>query len=457
MKFRVLVFIFIIISTLFLVISLLSPHVIIDNKEINFNGEDTYNIKAYNVLGDISKYIKVRDNIDRSTIGSYDVVVSVRYLFFRYDRVFKIKVCDKNRPTISLMGNDSSLVCPNGDYDEEGFTATDDYDGDITDRVMVNYFDDFVMYSVKDSSGNYFETKRKLIFEDNEKPSIEIKGGNRVTIYRGSNYVDSGALANDNCDGDISDKILSTGNVDSNKVGEYTIVYKVTDSSGNTSSAERVITVINRPYYYGNGVIYLTFDDGPSYLTGRILDILDEENVKATFFVTSGGDYVVRAYNSGHTIALHTASHLYSYIYANEYNYFNDLSKVSDDVYYAIGIRSNIIRFPGGSSNTVSRNYNRGIMSRLTMEVVSRGYNYFDWNVDSNDAGSDINDSTRIYNNVIRGLSHNKTNIVLMHDSASHMATLNALRDIIDYGKSNGYSFRAIDSSTPSVRHLVNN
>ena len=96
-------------------------------------------------------------------------------------------------------------------------------------------------------------------------------------------------------------------------------------------------------------------------------------------------------------------------------------------------------------------------MSRLTKEVSNQGYIYFDWNVDSNDAGGDGGNSNKIYNNVIKGLSYNKTNIVLMHDSASHVATVNALKSIIKYGKNNGYTFKAITSDTQVVRHKVNN
>ena len=208
---------------------------------------------------------------------------------------------------------------------------------------------------------------------------------------------------------------------------------------------------------YGLEYIYLTFDDGPSYLTGKILDILDSENIKATFFVTHGGDYLKRAYNSGNTIALHTYTHNYSYVYSSIDNYFIDLNNVSNSVYNSIGIHPKIIRFPGGSSNTISKNYSNGIMSRLTNEVINRGYTYFDWNVDSNDAGGDGYNNNKIYNNVINGLSHSKTNIVLMHDSESHSASVDALRNIIKYGKNNGYTFKAITSDTPIVRHGANN
>ena len=78
-------------------------------------------------------------------------------------------------------------------------------------------------------------------------------------------------------------------------------------------------------------------------------------------------------------------------------------------------------------------------------------------NVDSNDAGGDGYNSNKIYKNVINGLSHSKTNIVLMHDSESHSASVDALRNIIKYGKNNGYTFKAITSDTPIVRHGVNN
>lgn len=457
MKFKKAIIISIVISVILLICTLLLPNINIDKDTIDYNSNDTYNVKVYNTIGDINKYIKISDNIDKKVLGNYQVTVKVRYLFYRYDKKINVKVVDNINPVLSLNGNNPSYVCPNMEYEEEGYTASDDYDGDITDKVNIEKNGNFIIYSVKDSSGNKNEIRRDIIFKDKEVPSLTLKGDNNIVIYKNSKYIEEGYVANDKCDGDITDKVIVTGTVDTNRVGTYTINYKVVDNSGNETSLDRKVTVRERPSYYGNGNIYLTFDDGPSYLTKEILDILDEEDIKATFFVTSGGEYVRRAYNSGHTIALHTSSHKYSYVYSSEENYFNDLNTVSDSVYNSIGIRCKFIRFPGGSSNTISRNYNNGIMSRLVNAVVNKGYVYFDWNVDSNDAGGDGNNSNKIYNNVINGLSHNKTNIVLMHDSASHRGTVNALRDIIRYGKDNGYSFKAITSDTPTVRHPVNN
>lgn len=453
MKYKKIITIILLVLINLLICFLLLPKVKIDKTIINYNSSITYKVKASNILGDITRYIKVSDNINNKVLGNYQVEVKVRYLFYRYNKYFDIKVVDDTKPSISLVGNNPTYVCPGKEYKEEGFIASDDYDGDITDKVNVIKNNNSIIYKVEDSSSNKEEIIRNIIFEDKEAPIITLNGGNYIVIYKNDKYVEKGYIASDKCDGDIISKVEITGNVDSSKVGEYSLEYKVIDNSGNETTVKRIVVVKERP----KGVIYLTFDDGPSYLTNKILDILDEEKVKATFFVIKGDNYVKRAYDSGHTIALHTSSHNYSYVYASETNYFKDLTKVSDSVYNTISVRCKIIRFPGGSSNTISRRYNKGIMSRLTKEVSNQGYIYFDWNVDSNDAGGDGGNSNKIYNNVIKGLSYNKTNIVLMHDSVSHVATVNALKSIIKYGKNNGYSFKAITSDTQVVRHKVNN
>ena len=457
MKYKKIIIITFIILIILFISFLLFPKVKIDKTIINYNSDITYKVSASNILGDITKYIKISDNINNKVLGSYQVKVKINYLFYHYNKYFTIKVVDDTKPIISLNGNKPSYVCPTKKYVEEGFSAVDDYDGDITDKVSVIKEDNFIIYSVLDTSSNKDEVKREIIFEDRKAPSITLTGGDSIIIYKNTRYSENGYTAIDECDGDITNKVEIKGEVDTSKVGEYSIEYKVVDNNGNETSVKRIIVVKDKINYQGDGFIYLTFDDGPSYLTNKILDILDEEEIKATFFVTKGNSYVKRAYDSGHTIALHTSSHEYSYIYKSETNYFNDLNKVSDSVYNTIGIRSKIIRFPGGSSNTVSRRYNKGIMSKLVNEVLNQGYVYYDWNVDSNDAGSDLKNSDKIYNNVIKSLSHSKTNVVLMHDSASHTATVNALKNIIKYGKNNGYSFKAITSDTPVVRHKVNN
>jgi len=434
------------------------PYVEIVNVESNIGTEYIPIIKGYTALFDFNDKVKVTtDNVDVNKIGNYKVVASINVLSFTIKKNFDVNIIDKEKPIIVLSGDNPSYVCNGKNYVEEGYVVNDNYDSDITNNIIITEFDDSILYSVKDSSGNESKLERKLIIGDKERPSINLNGDSIINLYLGERYSEPGYSAIDNCDGDITGNVVVTGTVDTTKIGNYTIKYEITDTTGNYNSIDRTVIVKKKTNYYGNGNIYLTFDDGPSYLTNRILDILDEEGVKATFFVTSANESTRRAYNSGHAIALHTSSHNYSYIYSSADNYFNDLNAVSNAVYNVIGIRPNIIRFPGGSSNTVSRNYNIGIMSYLTMEVVNRGYTYFDWNISSGDAGGDIYNSNNIYYNVVNNLSHSKTNVVLMHDSGGHEATVEALRNIISYGKEYGYSFKAITSDTPVVTHNVNN
>jgi peptidoglycan/xylan/chitin deacetylase (PgdA/CDA1 family) len=226
---------------------------------------------------------------------------------------------------------------------------------------------------------------------------------------------------------------------------------------GNSTKVTRTVTV-KEPPPPKNSTIYLTFDDGPSNVTDDVLNILSEEGVKATFFVINRNDsynYLMqRAVNEGHTVALHGYSHNYRSVYASLDSYFNDMNLISDKVYNVTGIRSNIFRFVGGSSNTVS-NFNPGIMTTLTKEAINRGYKYYDWNVSSNDTSG--LSSSQIYNRVISQIGNNSTYIVLMHDYDNNWNTVNIIRDIIRWGKNNGYKFSNITNSTPDIHHTVNN
>lgn len=204
------------------------------------------------------------------------------------------------------------------------------------------------------------------------------------------------------------------------------------------------------------GIIYLTFDDGPSRNTAYILDVLKSENVKATFFITGkGSDYIIkREYEEGHSIGLHTYSHSYKTIYSSVDNYFQDIEAVNQRLCDITTTRSKIIRFAGGSSNTISRRYKKGLMSELTKEVVARGYKYYDWNIDSGDS-SGVSNCNRVYNNVIKNLKSDKVNMVLMHDTKK--CTAKVLKKIIDYGKNNGYQFKKITEKTEMITQKINN
>lgn len=206
--------------------------------------------------------------------------------------------------------------------------------------------------------------------------------------------------------------------------------------------------------------IYLTFDDGPSPRTPEVLKILRDNGVKATFFVThisgKSSHYMKDIVAEGHTIALHSYTHDYDKIYASEEAYFADLQQISDLVYSETGVRTNLIRFPGGSSNIVSR-FNPGIMTRLTQQVTDKGYVYFDWNVVSGDANRGGATAQQIINNCRKVPKKSDAVIVLMHDSVEKRTTVEALPEVIAYYKAAGCKFATITESTPPAHQRVAN
>lgn len=410
---------------------------------------------------DISKDIKTTNNINIKKLGEYEVKYTLNNFVIPISKTRKVKVVDKSKPTITLEGEKEVSVCPGKKYQEEGFIAIDNYDGDITKKVTRTTEDGRIIYSVLDSSKNLKKVTRKLVYKDEEKPNIQLNGLTEMNVTLGTVFTDPGYKVLDNCDGDITNNVNVSGSVNTNVEGTYTITYTVTDYAGNKTSVDRKVTVLKKIDPNSGvrkpGVIYLTFDDGPQEgTTNAILDILKEEGVKATFFVTNkGADYLIkREADEGHIIALHTASHNYATVYSSVDNYFNDLNVVGERVKRITGYESKIIRFPGGSSNTVSRKYCQGIMTTLTNEVLNRGYRYYDWNISSGDAGG-TTDPNGVYNNVVNSLSHDRPNIILMHDIKTH--TRDALKNIIKYGKENGYTFEPITMDTAMIRQRVNN
>ena len=413
--------------------------------------ESKYVEKGYKAsfLGkDITKKVKVSGKVNEKKLGEYKIKYKVSEGIFSRTTIRKVLVKDLEKPKMNIS-KDDVYVCPGSEFVPEKVTATDNYDKKVKVKNVLSKDKNTVTYSATDSSGNTSSITKKVLYKDKEAPKIEVVGGEEMYISVGVGFTDPGVKVTDNCDGEIED-VTKEGSVDSNKVGTYTITYSVKDKAGNEAKKTRKVIV-------SNGVIYLTFDDGPnSGTTDVILNILKEEGVKATFFVTNNGpdELIKREFDDGHTVALHTASHDYSIVYASDESYFNDLNRVSERVKRITGQESKIIRFPGGASNTVSRRYSSGIMTRLTNEVVARGYKYYDWNISSGDAGG-TTQASGVYYNVVSGLRHDRANMVLMHDIKGH--TRDALRDIIKYGKNNGYRFEKITMNTEMITQRVNN
>ena len=281
---------------------------------------------------------------------------------------------------------------------------------------------------------------------DDVPPTVTINGGDDINVALGTTFEDDGVTAYD----DRTDVTVDiNGEVDTNTVGEYI----VTDEHGNSTTVTRKVNVLEP-----TGVIYLTFDDGPGAYTSALLDVLAKHNVKATFFVTCAGsdDMVVREYDEGHSVALHTCSHNYSSIYSSPDAYFEDLAAVQNRVKNLTGYTSKLIRFPGGSSNTISTRYDGGsrIMSYLAREVENRGFTYFDWNVTSGDAAG-VTTPEGVYERVVNALKPGGSSVVLQHDIKGY--SVDAVENIILFGKEHGYIFAKLDASSFTAHHGVNN
>lgn len=402
--------------------------------------------------------------VDPKVVGEYKIKYIYQYKDKELEKEQIVKVEDKDSPTINVEDNNFT-VCPNQTTANFKVEAFDEHDGDLSKNVTQVIEGNQVIFQVADSSGNKIEVTKDLTFQDSQKPTLTLKGNKTIYVKLNGKYTEPGATATDNCDGNINKSIKISGKVDTSKTGEYQISYQVSDKSGNKQSLTRKVIV----YKENNSsvqtatdkTIYLTFDDGPGPYTNKLLDVLKKYNVKATFFVTDQSitkgydDVILRAYNEGHTIGLHTSTHNYN-IYRSEEAYFKDLYAIQEKVKRITGHTSMIIRFPGGSSNTVSRSYDNGkkIMSTLTAAVEAKGFKYFDWNVSSGDAGSTTS-TQKVVSNVTKSLGSKKTYVVLQHDTKSF--SVNAVEEIIKYGLAKGYKFEALTMDSPVVHHKVNN
>lgn len=197
-------------------------------------------------------------------------------------------------------------------------------------------------------------------------------------------------------------------------------------------------------------IAYLTFDDGPSENTFDILDILQEKDIKATFFIVGreideeGEDVLKRMVNEGHTIGIHTYSHMCNEIYCSVERFLDDFNNVYQRIYEVTGERVNIYRFPWGSNNK----YNKGIKDALIDEMERRGFSCYDWNVSADDS---IGRPTpySILHNIKKDMKRDDHPIILMHDSKINDLTVKMLPDIIEMIGDMGFGFDTLENREP--------
>lgn len=231
---------------------------------------------------------------------------------------------------------------------------------------------------------------------------------------------------------------------------------KVEESVRDTETKAEEPAKIN-PVKSSGKKVYLTFDDGPSSNTDQILDILKDYDVKATFFVVGKTDErSVKAYQriveEGHTLAMHSYSHKYDEIYESKEAFARDLNSLQEYLYETTGVWPRIYRFPGGSSNTVSK----VDMQELIEYLTDIGITYFDWNVASGDAVSRTLPAETIVNNCLSGIEKQKESVILMHDASNKGTTIEALPQIIEAIQEQGDAeLLLITDETVPVQHIA--
>lgn len=392
-------------------------------------------------------------------VGTFEVVYRAKFGIWSGEAKRTVKIVDRVKPKILLYSDPGTYVIPGEEYVEEGFLARDNYDGDLNDQVQIKRYHNRIVYSVTDSSGNRTEVERKIVYYDPVFPDLQLKGETELLLRPGENYEEPGFSAADNLDGDLTDRVVVSGRVNTWKAGTYTITYSVKDRFGNTTTSVRTVKVqhTNQPEIIEpeGKVIYLTFDDGPGPYTKELLDVLKKYDVKATFFVvkTKYLDLLKDIAADGHAIGIHSVSHDYEEIYSSEEAYFRDLNELRNLIKQTCGVETTLVRFPGGSSNTVSK-FNKGIMTRLCQALTDMGYQYFDWNVNSGDAGL-TKKTEEVIQYIKDGVVKQDISIVLQHDIKEY--SVQAVEEIILWALENGYRFLPLDPTSPNAHHEVRN
>ena len=434
-----------------------------DIEKVEINNQ--YDAKSFveKVRGHDKNEVKIDDSkVNTKKLGTYVIVYKIGDDKYEH----KIEVVDTKAPRFELLKNvevdtagklkAKELVTNIQDETKTKVFFKEDYDLKKAGKLKVTVV-------VEDEGNNQTEKETTIqLIDDKEAPVLEGVGDLMIEKNKKIDYLKN-ITAKDNLDPNPSIKV-DDSQVDTSKLGTYQIVYTVSDRSNNKHTYKQRVEVVDKLIQKDKGqsqekIVYLTFDDGPSNNTKKILDILDKYNAKATFFVTGTNqkcNYLIKeAHQKGHTIALHTYCHDYSQVYSSVDAYFDDLAKIGQMVKKEIGFVPRFIRFPGGSSNTISRRYCKGIMTQLTKEVKNRGYQYYDWNGDSTDASGNNVPVSQLIRNATSSSANNIN--ILCHDTDAKGTTVQALPSIIQYYQQRGYQFKGIDENSFTPHQSVNN
>ena len=435
--------------------------VILDESSGNIIVYDSFNENEFKLMKNDVQIDKdsitytIEGNVDTNKVGEYRIIYHVKYGSKTYDEEKIINVVDNEKPIITTnLENVERDFCTKKDKTKFIYNANDNYDGDLTNNIELIEENDKIILNVSDSSGNSSTKTINIKYNDKPKSTLKLVGNKKIYVPINGKYKENGVSYKDGCGTKIKESVKISGKVDTSTLGTYEIVYEI---GGKTLKREVEVYDPNVSKKYKGKVIYLTFDDGPGGYTKKILDILDKYNVKVTFFVTHQfpkyESLIGEEAKRGHTVAVHTYTHNYN-IYKSVDTYLKDFNKMNDLVEKYTGSRSKVFRFPGGSSNTVSFMYSKGVVTKIAKQMTKDGYVYFDWNVGSADTSATIKPSG-IKRRVVNGVKYCDTCVVLMHDIKYN--TYKALDSMLYELTSKGYKFGTLNENVEAVHHGISN
>lgn len=441
------------------------PHLYFINSTITVSLDDE--IKPYDYIKVYYKVLKeditVINHVDNSKCGKY----KIEYCFYNKKVSIDVEVIDNIAPVFETINKKillneeikaEELILDIYDQTETKVYFKEEYNFNKEGNYKVEVI-------VEDEYHNKSSKIAYILVEAKDQESPVLEGLTKLRVREGQkiDYMDNVIVYDDHDENPqviIDDKYVNT-----NKEGEYEVIYTIRDSSGNKTVYTRKIVIVDKyanidPKMDGIKTCYLTFDDGPSYNTPKILDILDQYRIKATFFITGTHSdsyhYIKEICDKGHVLGLHTFSHDYENIYTSIASYMKDLKKIKKLVRDKTGIDVHYIRFPGGSSNLVSKKYNVGIMKRLVKKVIDEGYQYYDWTCVNGD-GEHIKTIDGLVKKAKEEIGDLEDIMFLMHDGSQNQATVESLPLILDYLIEKGYEFKVIDDYSPTFHHTVQN
>lgn len=406
--------------------------------------------------------IEVDDcQVQYDTIGKYTVYYTVNG--FHYTSVVIVE--DIEKPIVVVRDVEIDLGM---EVSAQDFIVSIEDDSVVVISFVENYVFDCqgvfdISVLVEDIYGNFTVESATLTIleEDTAVPEFDAMLDLFIEINSSVNYLE-GIHCRDNQDPNPQVEVIKS-EVNLSVEGTYLVYYCCKDRSGNESFFTREAHVVSNRII-GNFLqsetktVYLTFDDGPSEYTLAVLDILEKYNIQATFFVIGSNiEYlhlIEEIEKRGHTIGLHSFHHEYDEIYTSVEDYLEDFTQIALYCKDVIGYIPRYIRFPGGSSNEISKLYSQGIMSRLVEKMNALGFQYYDWNVTSGDGSANVPTNSIIEQSI--GSTLNNI-ILLLHDANKKQTTVDALESIIQYYLDEGYEFSGIHDESYVYHHNVSN